>query len=183
MITPNFFMSLIVDGMDQNTTMVPKMRQTVKNIESRFVKTHLCGVLVHSIGLYADVWIDAHHKHDSNQVITSVMHVIADVRRRKGRLSPTLQIQADNCTRENKNIYIFALCAALVGLRYFQEVQLCFLIVEHTHEDIDQRFSIISNTLKRTNIDSLKELLELVQRGTSYMEAFVSTRHLENIRD
>jgi hypothetical protein len=59
MITPDFFMCLIVDGMDQNTTMVPKMRQTMKNIESRFVKTHLCGVLVHGIGLYADVWIDA----------------------------------------------------------------------------------------------------------------------------
>jgi hypothetical protein len=172
-----------VDGMDQNTTMVPKMRQTVKNIESRFVKTHLCGVLVHSIGLYADVWIDAHHKHDSNQVITSVMHVIGDVRRRKSRLPPTLRIQADNCTRENKNIYMFALCATLVGLGYFQEVQLCFLIVGHTHEDIDQHFSIISNTLKRTNIDSLKELLELVQRGTSYTEAFVSARHLENVRD
>jgi hypothetical protein len=26
MITPDFFMCLIVDGMDQNTTMVPKMR-------------------------------------------------------------------------------------------------------------------------------------------------------------
>jgi hypothetical protein len=34
MITPDFFMCLIVDGMDQNTTMVPKMRQTMKNIES-----------------------------------------------------------------------------------------------------------------------------------------------------
>jgi hypothetical protein len=79
MITPDFFMCLIVDGMDQNTTMVPKMRQTVKNIESRFMKTHLCRVLVHGIGFYADVWIDAHHKHDSNQVITTVMHVIADV--------------------------------------------------------------------------------------------------------
>jgi hypothetical protein len=55
MITPDFFMSLIVDGMDQNTTMVPKMRQTVKNIESRFVKAHLCEVLVHGIGLYTDV--------------------------------------------------------------------------------------------------------------------------------
>jgi hypothetical protein len=165
MITPDFFMFFIVDGMDQNTTMVPKMRQIVKNIESRFVKTHLCGVLVHGIGLYADVWIDAHHKHDSNQVITSVMHVIGDVRRR------------------NKNIYMFTLCTALVGLGYFQEVQLCFLIVEDTHEDIDQRFSIISNTLKRTNIDSLKELLELMQRGTSYTEAFVSARHLENVRD
>ena len=156
-------MSLIMDGMDQNTTMVPKMRQTMKNIESYFVKIHLCGVLVHCIGFYADVWIDAHHKHDSNQVITLVMHVIVDVRRRKGRLPSTLQIHVDNCKRENKNIYMFALCAALVGLGYFQEVQLCFLIVGHTHEDIDQRFSIISNTLKRTNIDSLKELLGLVQ--------------------
>ena len=89
---PDFFMFLIVDGMDQNMTMVPKMRQIVKNIESRFVKTHLCEVLVHDIGLYANVWIDVHHKYDSNWVMTSVMHVIADVRRRKGRLPLTLQI-------------------------------------------------------------------------------------------
>ena len=161
----------------------PKDEANCENIESRFVKIQLCGVLVHSIGLYADVWIDAHHKHDSNQVITSVMYVIADVRRKKGRLPLTLQIQADNCTRKNKNIYMFALCAALMGLRYFQEVQLCFLIVGHMHEDIDQRFSIISNTLKRTNIDSLKELLGLVQQGTLYTEAFVSGWHLENVRD
>jgi hypothetical protein len=33
-----------------------------------------------------------------------------------------LRIQADNTTRENKNVYMFALCAALVGLEYFQEV-------------------------------------------------------------
>jgi hypothetical protein len=169
--------------MDQNTIMVLKMRQTMKNIESRFVKTHLCGVLVHGIGFYADVWIDAYHKHNSNQVITSVMHVIANVRQRKGRLPPTLQIQADNTTRENKNIYMFALCIALMGLGYFQEIQLCFRIVEHTHEDIDQRFSIISNTLKRTNIDSLKELMQLVEIRTSYKEAFVSGWHLENVRD
>jgi hypothetical protein len=91
------------------------------------------------------------------------MHVIADVKRRKGTLPPTLRIQADNCTRENKNVYI--------------------LIVGHTHEDIDQCFSIILNTLKRTNIDSLKELLQLVERGTSYTKAFVSARHLENVRD
>jgi hypothetical protein len=147
------------------------------------VKIHLCGVLVYGIGLYADVWIDAHHKHDSNQVITMVMHVIADVRRRKGQLPLTLRIHADNTTHENKNIYMFALCAVLVGLGYFQEVQLGFLIVGHTHEDIDQCFSIISNTLKRTNIDSLKELLELVEKGTSYAEAFMSARHLENVRD
>ena len=183
MITPDFFMCLIVDDMNQNTTMVPKMRQTVKNIEFQFVKTHLYRVLVHGIGLYADVWIDIYYKHDNNQVITIVLHVIADVRRRKGHLPPTLQIQANNTTHENKNVYMFALCAPLVGLGYFHEVQLGFFIVGHAHEDINQCFNIISNTLKRTNIDSLKELLELVEKGTLYMEAFVSAKLMENVRD
>jgi hypothetical protein len=39
------------------------------------------------------------------------------------------------------------------------------------------------STLKRTNIDSLKELMQLVEKGTSYTEAFVSAWHLENVRD
>ena len=90
---PNESLCLIVDGMDQNTTMVPKLRQAVKGIEGRYVKTHLCGVLVHREGLYSDVWIDLHHKHDSNQVVTSIMHVIDDVRaRRGGKLPPVLHI-------------------------------------------------------------------------------------------
>ena len=72
-------LSLIVDGMDQNTTMVPKLRQLVKSIESRYVKIHLCGILVHGVGLYTDIWVDTHHKHDSNQVVTLIMHVLRDV--------------------------------------------------------------------------------------------------------
>ena len=146
----NESMCLIVDGMDQNTTMVLKMRQAVKGIEGRYVKTHLCGVLVHREDLYSNVWIDSHHKHDSNQVVTSIMHVIDDVRTCRGEKLPlVLRIQADNCGRENKNQYMFALCAILVGLRYFAEVHLSFLLVGHTHKDIDQRFSVISGTLKR----------------------------------
>ena len=110
----------------------------VKGIESRYVKTHLCGVLVHGVGLYTDIWIDKHHKHDSNQVVTSIMNVVQDVRNRRGNiLPPKLHIQADNCGRENKNQYMFALCAALVVFKYFAEVHLSFLIVGHTHEDID----------------------------------------------
>ena len=120
---PTQSLCLIVDGMDQNTTMVPKLRQLVKGIESRYVKTHLCGVLLHGVGLYTDVWIDAHHKHNSNQVVTSIMHVLQDVCNRQGNiLPPKLRIQADNCRRENKNQYMFALCAPLVAFKYFAEV-------------------------------------------------------------
>ena len=34
MITADLFLCLIVDGMDQNATGIPNMRQTVKNMES-----------------------------------------------------------------------------------------------------------------------------------------------------
>jgi hypothetical protein len=79
-------MCLIVDGMDQNTTMIPKMRQIVKNMESRFVKTYLCEVIIHGVGLYANIWFNAQHLHDSNQVVISIMHAIGDIRARRGKL-------------------------------------------------------------------------------------------------
>ena len=175
---------LIVDGMDQNTTMVPKLHQLVKGIESQYVKIHLCDVLIHDVGLYIDIWIDTHHKHDKNQVITSIMHVLQDVCNLRGNiLPPKLRIQTDNCGRENKNQYMFALCAALLAFKYFAEVYLSFPIMRHTHEDIDQKFTTISRTLKSRDIDSLKELLELVRKGASHIEVFATSRHLEYVWD
>ena len=78
---------------------------------------------------------------------------------------------------------MFALCAALVAFKYFAEVQLSFLIVGHTHKDIDQKFNTIFGTLKSRDIDSLKELLELVRKGASHIEAFTTSRHLEYVWD
>ena len=63
--SPYDITTLIIDGVDQNTTIVPRFKQTVKDIESRFVKTRLCGVLVHGI-VHCHLWMDSHHKHDSN---------------------------------------------------------------------------------------------------------------------
>ena len=129
------------------------------------MKMHLCGVLVHGLGLYCHIWVDAQYKHDSNQVVTSILKVLGDVKIRRRTLPPTLRIQADNCSRENKNKYMFAFCACPVALGHFREVQLSFLIVGHTHDDIDQRFSVISNILKRQDILSLKQMLAQVEIG------------------
>ena len=51
---------------------------------------------------------------------------------------------------------------SLVALGFFKEIQLSFLIVGHTHENIDQRFSYISSPLKRQDIDSLEEMLQII---------------------
>jgi hypothetical protein len=84
----------------------------VKGIEGRYVKTHLYRVVVHGGSLYSKIWIDFHHKHDNNDVITSIWNVIADVRAWRGGVVPSV-----NCGRKNKNQYMFALyCAYWIGI-------------------------------------------------------------------
>ena len=92
-----------------------------------------------------------------------------------------LRIQADNYGRENKNQYMFALCTTLVAFKYFAEVHLAFLIVEHTYKDIDQKFSTISGSLKSRDVESVKELLELMRKRASHTDAFATSRHLEYV--
>ncbi len=79
----------------------------------------------------------------------------------------------DNCVWENKNKYVMAFCSYLVEVGIFTEVhvyitvnyyiiltdvllyalwfkiELGFLMVGHTHEDIDQTFSCVSRYLKK----------------------------------
>ena len=93
---------------------------------------------MHGFRLFCDVWIDYLHEHDSNQVATSLMKVIRKFKDARGLLPPTLRIQSNNYWRENKNKYIFGLCSMLVGLQIFEEVEMGFLLVGHTHEDIVQ---------------------------------------------
>ena len=84
---------------------------------------------------------------------------------------------------KNKNVYIIGLCATLVVLGFFKECQLSFLIVGHTHEDIDQRFSYISSALKRQDINSLEEMLQVIRECPTFTEPFIHAKHLEYIRD
>ena len=79
---------------------------------------------------------------------------------------------------------MFGFYATLVALGRFQEVQLSFLIVGHTHEDIDQRFNTIWRALKRQDILSLKQILAFLEEAVhSSDEAFTSVELFENIWD
>ena len=55
-------------------------------------------------------------------------------------LPPVLTLQLDNASGDNKNRYVFAFCSLLVYKGIFREVYINFLIVGHTHEDIDAFF-------------------------------------------
>lgn len=75
-------------------------------------------------------------------------------------------IQLDNTCRENKNNLIIRWAASLVGASTFSSVSLHFLRKGHTHEDIDQRFKIISTLIsKQKLLETPYEFMDCICNG------------------
>lgn len=53
------------------------------------------------------------------------------------KLPPTMRLQSDNCTKDNKSLYVCAYWSLLVAKGIFEEVFVTFLLESHTHDDID----------------------------------------------
>jgi hypothetical protein len=65
----------------------------------------------------------------------------------------------DNCVKDNKNWHLLAFLSFLTVRDVFEEVKLGFLVVAHTHEDIDGCFGYLSKKLEENNyilIDLMK---------------------------
>ena len=75
-------------------------------------------------------------------------------------LPPVLNLQLDNATGDNKNHFVFAFCSLLTYHGVFQEVYINFLIVGHTHDDIDALFDRWSYKLKGTDYPTLPLLMK-----------------------
>jgi CO dehydrogenase nickel-insertion accessory protein CooC1 len=57
----------------------------------------------------------------------------------------------DNYVKDNKNHYLLAFLSLLIAREVFKEVNLKFLVIGHTHEDIDGCFGYLSKKLKELN--------------------------------
>ena len=79
-------------------------------------------------------------------------------------LPPTLRIQLDNCANDNKNRYVFVYWLLLVAKGIVKEVFLSFLLVGHTHDDIDASFGRWSMKLREEDFPTIPLLMK------SYMD-------------
>jgi hypothetical protein len=69
-----------------------------------------------------------------------------------------------------------AFCLLLAARRVFKEVTMGFLIVEHTHKDIDAHFSYLSKLLKQKNTYVLADLMKGFmdsQKTTTFIQKLV----------
>ena len=106
-------------------------------------------------------------------------------------LPKKLFLQLDNSAKDNKNRYVMAFCSLLTAKRIFKEVIVGFLIVGHTHKDIDAYFNYLSKLLKMKNTYILADLMkafmdsqkitafipELVQEVADFKKFFHGYQH------
>lgn len=124
--SPEKFMTLIIDGMDQAKTNIPNTKVIAKSTSGLWrLRTHVSGVLVHTkspCGKLAFAYVDfIQWPHDSNLTISLLLKVLSSYIE-KHPLPETLYIQMDNTSRENKNKFVLSFCAVLVQLRIFRKV-------------------------------------------------------------
>ena len=75
-------------------------------------------------------------------------------------LPPILNVQMDNATGDNKNRFVFYFWSLLVANKIFREVYVNFMIVGHTHDDIDALFGRWSMALKKESFPTIPLLME-----------------------
>jgi hypothetical protein len=66
----------------------------------------------------------------------------------------------DNCVKNNKNCHLLTFLSLLITREVFEEVQLGFLVVGHTHEDIDESFGYSLKKLKKQNNYVMADLMK-----------------------
>ncbi len=62
--------------------------------------------------------------------------------------------------KDNKNHHVLAFFSLLTTHEVFKEVQLRFLVIGHTHEDIDKSFGYLSKNLRKQNNYVMGDLMK-----------------------
>ncbi len=65
----------------------------------------------------------------------------------------------DNCVKNNKNCHLLMFLSLLITCEVL-EVQLGFLVVKHTHEDIDESFGYLLKKLKKKKNYVMADLMK-----------------------
>ncbi|XP_076106142.1 uncharacterized protein LOC143074678 [Mytilus galloprovincialis] len=167
--SPQHYLSLIIDNMDQAKTTLPRFSLNSKT-DSAYagVHHHVTGALCHGFGLdFGFTWTDRFHP-DSNVTLNCLLKVLHHVKEiNDNALPPVLYLQADNCGKDNKNHFVLMFLAALVKAEVFKKIKLSFLMVGHTHEDVDQLFSRVSTKLCQENAPTLPELHARIREAST----------------
>jgi hypothetical protein len=176
-------LSIVIDGMDQNKCLFPRVTNRFDLAQEDQIKFHLIGSLVHGLGfqghlLQSRKWTRC--ASDTN--ITVLIRTISWVMKITGqiKLPEILHLQLDNCVKENKCNEFFAFLHYLVYIGAFKEIYVNYCVVGHTHIDIDQVFSRLSSRLRRGHL-TLTEFMAAMMDSYTYLGRKADIERLEHV--
>ena len=171
---PDLYLLMTIDGSDNSSYGFPYFACAEKDHASSKgykVRSKLYASILH--GHFGTVFTYAANLVGGSNVTIEIIHKTLQkyLNDKPGnKLPPTLWIQLDNTAKDNKNRYVFSYCHSLVDMGLFQEVEVNFLPVGHTHCDIDQLFSRISVHLYGNNCFNFKDLLRKARKACSLIK-------------
>ena len=147
-------LSLILDKWDSAKTTIPYFARSPghwwTSLKHDVLEQHVLGVLVHDQpNRHYFFNVNSTISGSANLNIEGIRRVLVDMysSATAPKLPRTMYVQGDNAS-DNKCWSLLLFFAMLVFHGYTNDVYFSFLIVGHTHEDIDQVFSILSRFLK-----------------------------------
>jgi hypothetical protein len=167
---PEKYFSMIVDGMTQDTTLLPHMclkpswwtkASALENQVTGVITWGAGGKKAHMELSYKNISDNTNFLIDT--IERSIIRNQEECDRLGIRYPHTAYFQLDNVSH-NKSKTFMAYCAALIMKGIFKKVKVSFLIKGHTHEVIDQMFSKLSQYLAKCDAITLEEMMERARR-------------------
>jgi hypothetical protein len=148
---PDGVLSLILDKWDSAKTTCPFFARAPgawwNGMKHDVLEQHVLGLMIHGVpNKHYFYTINTSIGSGANLNIEGIRQMLAAEYATKP-LPRTIHIQSDNAS-DNKCWTMLLWLAMLVYHDYTGSVEMSFLIVGHTHEDIDQLFSTISRWMK-----------------------------------
>ncbi len=147
-----------IDGMDQAKFCCPRHQRWARSKESESYyrpRLHFTGAIAQGVCEHYFI-ADADVRKDPASTVEMVSrvldHTMDTLGKRVAQAPSHLWLQVDNTSRENKNSVVLTWLAWLVARRKFVSTRWQSMMVGHTHNDQDQRFSVVGAVLSRMPI-------------------------------
>ena len=185
---------LMVDGMAQHATNVPSFPVKPKSLFGKQTyDLHVIGVMFHGAAQNQVYVHDSSVPTGPSNTIQCIWNAIVE-QSKVQKLPPVLYLQLDNTASDNKNHHVFEFAAWLVEEGYFQDVfflfktfshlthtlfsqvKIGFMMVGHTHDDVDQMFGCFSRGFKWKDhpLFTMDDMLEILRANFSCLIGRVS---------
>ncbi|KAG5181961.1 hypothetical protein JKP88DRAFT_263432 [Tribonema minus] len=171
-------MVLAMDGASMDKGL-PMISQADKETDGKHALKVTCiGAKVHG-AFYGVYTLLPNVKGGANLSCTVIHEVLTQYKALYGRFPPHLRLQLDNTVKDNKNHMVLAYLAMLVQLGLFTTIEVHYLLVGHTHNDVDGTFGTVKKFMSSNDVCSREELGDAFRAALSTYQVF--DKHLTTL--